>query len=258
MNALLYLSNIITHRIKSLYLRGSGVFIDDFQIHVLNDALLNADYEKIEKRRSVLLLDNALLPSADFGAGSKKKRINRTIGEVTRIASVSERNGRLLYRMANHYNPSHIIELGTAAGISTQYLATGNPLAEVITVEGNPNLAEVASKNFRINRIKNITVINSSFDDVLPQLVNYIKPGDLVYIDGNHTAEATWRYYTAFTAMGKNPILIFDDINWSRDMRSAWKKIQRHASQGVIVDLFHMGIYFNNIRSPLEIFNINY
>ena len=70
--------------------------------------------------------------------------------------------------------------------------------AEVITVEGNPHLAELASQNFRINRIKNITVINSSFDDVLPQLANYIKPGDLVYIDGNHTAEATWRYYYSF------------------------------------------------------------
>jgi predicted O-methyltransferase YrrM len=206
----------------------------------------------------VLLQDSTLLPSVVFGAGSKKKRTNRTIGDITRIASVNERYGRLLYRLAKYYNPAHIIELGTAAGISTQYLATGNPHAEVITVEGNPNLAEVASQNFRINRIKNITVINSSFDDVLPQLVNYIKPGDIVYIDGNHTAEATWRYYSAFTAMGKNPILVFDDINWSYDMRSVWKKIYRHSNQGVIIDLFHMGIYFNNLHVPKQIIRINY
>jgi predicted O-methyltransferase YrrM len=125
-------------------------------------------------------------------------------------------------------------------------------------VEGNPKLAELASQNFRINRIKNITVINSSFDDVLPQLANYIGPGDMVYIDGNHTAEATWRYYSAFTAKGKNPILVFDDINWSHDMRSVWKKIHSHASQGIIIDLFHMGIYFNNIQSPKQIFRFNY
>jgi predicted O-methyltransferase YrrM len=255
---LLYPVNLLVHRIKALYMKGSGTFIDNFQINVLNDALMNFDFEKIENRRSILLQDSTLLPPVVFGAGSKKKSANRTIGDITRIASVNERYGRLLYRLARYYKPSRIIELGTAAGISTQYLATGNPHAEVITVEGNPNLADVASKNFRINRIKNITVINSSFDDVLPQLTNYVKPGDIVYIDGNHTAEATWRYFSAFTASGKNPILVFDDVNWSYDMRSVWKKICSHASHGVIIDLFHTGIYFNNIQEPKQIFRINY
>ena len=258
MNNLLYPINLVIHRIKALFLKGPGTFIDDFQINVLKDALTNTDFEKIEKRRSILLQDSTPLPSVDFGAGSKRKLPNRTIGDITRIASVNDRYGRLLYRLARYYNPSHIIEMGTAAGISTQYLATGNPHAEVITVEGNPHLAELASRNFRINRIKNIIVINSSFDDMLPQLVRYIGPGDIVYIDGNHTAEATWRYYSAFTAMGKNPILVFDDINWSHDMRSAWKKICSHASLGVIIDLFRMGIYFNNINTPKQIFRINY
>lgn len=258
MNNLLYPINLLIHRIKALYLTGSGTFFDKFQINVLNDALSNSDFEKIEITRSSLLQDTTPLPSMDFGAGSKKKQNSRTIGDTTRIASISDRYGRLLYRLAKYYHPAHIIELGTAAGISTQYLATGNPHAEVITVEGNPRLAEVASKNFRINRIKNITVINGSFDDVLPQLANYIQPGDLVYIDGNHTAEATWRYYSEFTANGKNPILIFDDINWSQDMRSAWKKIRSHASRGVIIDMFQMGIYFNNSQVPRQIIRINY
>jgi predicted O-methyltransferase YrrM len=258
MNNFLYPINLLVHRVKALYLKESGTFIDNFRINVLNDALANSDFEKIENRRSVLLQDSTPLPSLDFGAGSKKRRANRTIGDTTGIASVNDRYGRLLYRLARYYCPSHIIELGTAAGISTQYLATGNPLAEVITVEGNPHLSEVASRNFRINRIKNITVINSSFDDVLPQLIKYIVPGDMVYIDGNHTAEATWRYYSAFTATGKNPILVFDDINWSHEMRSVWKKIRSHASQGVIIDMFHMGIYFNNLQTPKQIFRINY
>ena len=258
MNNLLFLINLLIHRIKALYLQGSGTFIKDFKIHVLNDVSINNDFEKIENRRSALLHDTTLLPSAEFGAGSKKKGKNRTVGEITRIASVNDRYGRLLYRLAKYYKPPHIIELGTAAGISTQYLAKGNPSAEVITVEGNPNLAEVASQNFRINRIKNITVINSSFDEVLPQLTNYIKPGDLVYIDGNHTAEATWRYYSAFTESGRNPILVFDDINWSYDMRSVWKKIRSHARYGFIIDLFHMGIYFSDSKAPKQIIRINY
>lgn len=258
MNNLLYAINLLVHRIKALYLSGSGTFFDNFNINVLNDTQANTDFEKIEERRSILLQDSTPLPAMDFGAGSKKKPGSRTVSDVTRIASVSDRYGRLLYRLAKHYQPLHIVELGTAAGISTLYLAAGNPLAEVITVEGNPNLAKVASKNFRTNRTKNITVINSSFDDVLPQLTNYIQPGDIVYIDGNHTAEATLRYYAEFTANGKNPILVFDDINWSNDMRSAWKKIRADAKQGLIIDLYQMGIYFSNLKSPTQIIRINY
>lgn len=258
MNNLLYPINLLLHRFKALYQSGTGTFIDNFQINVVNDVLINADFDKIEKTRSMLLQDSTLLSSGDFGAGSKKKRTRRTIGDVTRVASVNDRYGRLLYRLAGYYKPFHIIELGTATGISTQYLSLGNPNAEVITVEGNTQLAEVASRNFRVNRIKNVTVINSSFDDVLPQLANYIGPGDLVYIDGNHTAEATWRYYSAFISRGKNPIIVIDDINWSHDMRSAWRKIRSHAGKGIMIDLFHMGICFNNLQSSKQIFRINY
>jgi len=258
MKNMLYPFNLLVHRIIALYFTGTGTFIDNFKLQVLNDAWRNSDSDKIETRRSIMLKDLTPLQSVDFGAGSKKKRSERTISEMTRIASVNDRFGRLLYRLARNYNPPHIIELGTAAGISAQYLAAGNPKAEVITVEGNPHLADLASQNFRKDRVKNITIINSAFDDVLPKLVNYIIPGDLVYIDGNHTAEATWRYYLAFTANGKEPILVFDDINWSPGMRSTWKKICNHASHGIIIDLFHMGIYFNNLSEPTQIFRINY
>ena len=41
-------------------------------------------------------------------------------------------------------------------------------------------------------------------------------------------------------------------------MRTAWRKIKSHARQGIIIDLFHMGIYFSNITNPRQIFSINY
>ncbi len=125
MNNLLYPINLLFTGFKALYQSGTGTFIDNFQINVVNDVLINADFDKIEKTRSMLLQDSTLLSSGDFGAGSKKKRTRRTIGDVTRVASVNDRYGRLLYRLAGYYKPFHIIELGTATGISTQYLATG-------------------------------------------------------------------------------------------------------------------------------------
>ncbi len=202
--------------------------------------------------------DTTRVIAADFGAGSRVKKTNRTIGDITRMTGVNPHFGRLLYRMTNFYKPSMIIELGTATGISTFYLAAGNPNAEVITVEGNSQLAALASKNFRRSKCKNITVINSSFDDVLQQLVNYMAGNTFVFIDGNHTRDATLRYFNAFADAGKKPVLIFDDINWSTDMRSAWRKIRSQAKTGIIIDLFQMGIYFDLPEEPLQVIRMKY
>jgi predicted O-methyltransferase YrrM len=251
--------NLLIHRISALSGKGSGPFFKEFRRYVLRDDPEFTEYEFIDKMRSNLLKNTDLLPATDFGARSKSWKKERTIGQITRVSSINPRFGRLLSRLVRHYSPSRIIELGTAVGISTLYLASANREAEVITVEGNPRLAELASDNFRKAGIKNVTVINSTFDEVLPVVTKDLSPGFLVYIDGNHTMEATLRYYSVFaTHFGINPILIFDDINWSKEMRMAWKKIGLQAPGGTLIDLFFVGIYFPDLSSPLQFRKMNY
>jgi predicted O-methyltransferase YrrM len=252
--------NFLAHRINALLSGGgSDPFFRDFGQHILFDDPQITGYEFIEKIRSDLLKNTEPLASRDFGAGSRSLGMERTIGQITRASSINPRYGRLLNRLVRYYRPSRIIELGTAAGISTLYLASGNREAEVITVEGNPRLAEIASGNFRKAGLKNVTVINSTFEEALPEITKDLTSGFLVFIDGNHTKEATLRYYSVFAAKsGINPILIFDDINWSDEMRSAWKKIVRQTPGGNLIDLFFMGICFPDLSSPLQFHRMNY
>ncbi len=199
----------------------------------------------IEEARVSLYNNKTIVNTNYFGAGSRMRRKHQTVGEMARTVSISSRNGALLFRMARHYKPGKIIELGTAMGISTLYLAAGNPEAAVITVEGNPQLATLAKENFRIHGSDKIHLVNQSFEAVIGQLAAESGTGALVYIDGNHTCEATLSYYQAFTAnKSASLILIFDDINWSAGMMDAWNHIRKNLSQGVIIDLFHLGIVF--------------
>lgn len=205
----------------------------------------------IEEARVSLYNNKNLLKTTSCGAGSRIKRRNQTVGEMARTVSISSRHGALLFRMARHYKPRKMIELGTAMGISTLYLAAGNPEADILTVEGNPQLASLAMENFRNYGSDRIRLVNKSFEEVIGQLAAKADTGTLVYIDGNHTCEATLRYYQAFTAnKTKEMILIFDDINWSAGMMDAWKHIRKNLTQGVIIDLFHLGIVF--CRNGLE------
>ena len=168
MNNVLYPINLLIHRIKALYLNGSGTFIDDFRINVLNDTLMNPTLKRLKTEdRSSFRIQQfyhrwILVPEA------KRKVPGRTISQVTGIASVNERYGRLLYRLARNYNPSHIKNWER---LPVSVLSTSLPeirRQKSLQLKEIPHLSEVASQNFRINRIKNITVINSSFDDVLP------------------------------------------------------------------------------------------
>jgi len=58
----------------------------------------------------------------------------------------SPRLAKLIYRLAQDTNPKTVIELGTCLGITSSYLAKACPDAEVITIEGCPQTAEVAKK----------------------------------------------------------------------------------------------------------------
>jgi len=237
--------NFVSHRLNALFTQSIPPFADDFVRNVLNDNNIYPEYRVIEKLRLILESNTDSIDSNNFGAGTRSCQRNRSIGNLAKSASVNAKYGKLLFRIARHLKPVQILELGTGVGISTLYLALGNPDAGIITVEGNTQLVKVATNCFSQASLKNITVINQQFDNVLSQLVSSVKSNVMIFIDGNHTCEATLRYFDAFIGTTGNPvIMIFDDINWSDDMMRGWKKIRNSDHTGLKIDLFQMGIIF--------------
>jgi predicted O-methyltransferase YrrM len=259
MRSLQILVNYFIHRIGSFTGKADNAFIIDFRNNILKKKVIHSEFGLIEKYRSELSKNPQLLKPIDLGAGTKVRQKNKTIGSMSKKASVSRGYGQLLYRLSCYYKPDNIIELGTALGISTMYLAIGNPMAKVITVEGNPQLAEIASKSFAAKKLNNITLINSTFDDSLARLSLETSTNTLVFIDGNHTFKATMKYFEVFgKTVDSANIIVFDDINWSEQMMQAWKSITESVHSGVLVDLFHMGILFQGRGMNGEKFRLRY
>jgi predicted O-methyltransferase YrrM len=247
------------HRLKAFAHSWSKLYAFDFIRNVINDKNRYPDYGTISGIRSRLLMDTALLDRSDFGAGSRKTLQNITIGDYAKRVSVNEKFGKLLYLICRYYRPALVIELGTALGISTLYLALGNKESRIITVEGNPQLAGLAKNTFFTAGVKNITLINSHFEDVLTDLPEGKGERVLVFVDGNHTLESTLAYYNLIIKKwGKRGIIIFDDINWSGEMRLAWKKIKFLAKHASSADLFYLGIIFSNEGRPGQNIHIHY
>lgn len=222
-------------------------FIIDFRKHVLHGSKRVEAFETINSIRKSLARQVDSTDLHDKGAGSRKHRSQVSLGKKARMVSVPHSTGRLLFHLVCHYKPDTIIELGTAMGVSTLYLAMGRPETPVFSVEGNRQLALIAQDVFASLELNNIHVIIKSFDDTLEQLTQNLAGKVLVFIDGNHTHDAVLRYYNAFANNGEaNVIMVFDDITWSAGMMKAWKTICSLEKYSCCIDLFKAGIIFRN------------
>ncbi len=204
------------------------------------------DYNIIEAQRKRLLQDNDTITVTDLGAGSQlNKDRTKKVRQIAANALKSPKLAQLIYRLAKFNNPRNIIELGTCLGITTAYLSKAAPSASVLTIEGCPNTASVAERNFRDLRLNNVELQVGNFDDILPGMLDKQAELDFVYIDGNHRKEATLNYFKwCLPKVHENTMLIFDDIYWSEGMKEAWAEIKRHPQVTVTVDLFWIGLVF--------------
>jgi predicted O-methyltransferase YrrM len=221
-------------------------FIFEFITKVMNDTSTNAVYERVENLRQQLVRSETLIHVDDLGAGSAVAKTSlRSIGSIARNSAKPKKFGQLFYRMVKEYKPQTVLELGTSLGITTSYLASGNPSAKIITMEGAKSVARVAKENFKSLGLSNISVSEGNFDDVLPYVLSTLPSVDLCFIDGNHRKVPTRRYFKQLLPkVHNNSILIFDDIHWSQQMEEAWEMIKAHPSVRCTVDLFFIGIVF--------------
>lgn len=231
--------------------KGHGIhspFVFEFVRYVLNDIEQYDSYEKIEAVRKKLLNNNGKIEVEDFGAGSAVIKTNtRVISKVAASSLKQKKYAQLLYRIVKHYKPGNIVELGTSFGITSSYLASGNPEATLYTLEGASSIAAIAKQNFESLELKNIKLMQGSFDKTLPGLLSTIQKIDLAFIDGNHRKEPTLEYFSQLLNFSTpSTIFILDDIHWSAGMEEAWAAIQQHPSVTLTIDLFFIGLVFIN------------
>jgi predicted O-methyltransferase YrrM len=213
---------------------------------VLLDKSRPAAFGEIEQVRKSLLRSTETLQVTDLGAGSLLNAgTERKVSDITRHAAKPPKFGQLFYRLIQYFEPKYLLELGTSMGMSTSYMAKAAPAATIHTIEGCPNIAARAARNFEALQLKNIRQHTGNFDDVLPALLQEIPQLDYVYIDGNHRSAPTLDYFEqCLSKVHDNSLFIFDDIHWTPDMEAAWHTIQQHPRVTFTIDLFFVGLVF--------------
>jgi predicted O-methyltransferase YrrM len=200
----------------------------------------------VRQVRKRMISDKRKILVMDLGSGSESLKTNlRRVSDIARYSPVSEKYGKLLSNLAIEFANPAIIELGTSLGISTLYMAASCTDTKIYTIEGCPSIAGIAGQNFTVAGLKNIEIMEGSFDEVLPGFADTgIKPG-LVFIDGNHRKDPVIKYFNLITKLSDSKtVVVIDDINYSKEMAEAWKEIKLHRKVSVSIDIFRMGILF--------------
>jgi len=231
-------------------------FVYQFYLNVLEGKEDN-QLQAITALRNQLHNNNAVIHTNDLGTGTG---LEKKVSDLESKVAVRPKYGRLLYRLVKYFNAQNILELGTSIGVSTSYLAMAKPDATVNTMEGSAALVDVAKQNYDNLGIKNITTHTGNFDDLLPSFLKTQPALGLVFFDGNHTREATLRYFKlCLEKANEESVFVFDDIHWSEEMHAAWQEIKAHPEITLAIDVFQFGIcFFRKEKLSKEEFILRY
>jgi len=221
-------------------------FVFELMQQVLRDKSGYDPWLPIENLRRSLRADPRSIAVRDFGAGPLGgKGSPQRISKIARIAAKPSKYGKLLFRIARHFKPDSILELGTSLGLSTAYLSASCPDARVITLEGSPETARIAGENLKSLGLQKVQVVVGEFGETLPEILSSLDRLGLVFLDGNHKKEPTLQYFHwCLSKATPYSIFILDDIHWSREMEEAWKEVTGHDSVTLSIDLFFLGLVF--------------
>ncbi len=220
-------------------------FVNRFINEVLRNNRHYYGYGELMKLKDRLERDQRKIKHLDLGAGSKYNFKEKTVKSFLKSSSSTDFKGKLLFNLARTYHPSNILELGTNLGIGTSYLYYGNRDAQISTLEGCPNLSQIAQENFNFLRIKGINLTVGDFKKNLDTVLKNTPRVDLAFLDGDHSYDGTMEYFAKIKPKLHNQsIVVLDDIYWSEGMTKAWNEIKSDSKVILSIDLFRVGIIF--------------
>ena len=110
-------------------------------------------------------------------------------------------------------------------------------------MEGSSAVAKVAREQWQALRLTNIECVEGRIEDTL--LNRARERLDLVYVDANHTYEATRKYVECLLPrLTEKGVIAIDDIHYSREMERAWKVLQADERVTSSMDMGHIGLLF--------------
>ena len=234
--------------LKARHRHGFGVhspFAYDVITKVFEEKSSYYIYNDVEKERRRLLHDRTSIFFDDYGTG---KSGERRICDIARKALKNASDAQLIFRTALFQKPKTVIELGTSLGLTTAYLSKAAGSGKCHTFDGCGEVVDFAKQVASNCGTAASTVFHvGDIAESLPLVIKDMESVDVVFMDANHTKEATLAYYSIIKPkLSNGSVLIMDDIHSSKGMRDAWNEIRQDEKARVSFDMYGLGVIYYN------------
>ncbi|MFC4230868.1 hypothetical protein ACFOW1_03125 [Parasediminibacterium paludis] len=165
-----------------------------------------------------------------------------TIESIVNTDLNDKKFNRLLFRIANYYQPNNILVIDETLGITTSYVALANTNASVSSYffhEKNIEKVKTVMSKFKID--------HHYFVDIIPMMKAY----DLVYIYAQNDLQLNNVLKQALSFLHPQSILIIHNIHSSKEIEARWLQLQTHTAVTLTIDLFQIGLVFFRPESKI-------
>ena len=258
-NAYLYrVSTWLKHYLTAWNTGGEGVhspYLFEWVRMVMSDKHAYRVWEDIESVRARMLVSDQVVEFVDYGSGVGRKsegaKSEKRVKDIAKGSLARAKYAQMLFRLVNWLGHQlreenrglTIVELGTSLGVTTAYLAGVDTRDKVYTYEGCEAVAKIAMDNWKELRMSNIDCRVGPIDE--GQLQCSLERVDVVFVDANHTYEASLKYFDILAQkVHEKSVVVMDDIHHSEEMERAWREICADERVTSTIDLYQMGLVF--------------
>lgn len=230
------------------YRRGYGVhspFVFNLITKVIEERCSYYSFNDIELIRKQFLFRDDVISCPD--RRRKGQMRHYTTGQLVAREAIKPKQGALLFRLANYFQSKNILQLGTAAGLSTLYLTSYATGLRCIALENRPELASVARSVFEKGARNPVDLRTGDYRELLPGALEELEKVDFVFFNAlSEQPDNVWLFNKCMKQAHDGSVFVFEGIKANRKMRELWKYIGGHPDVTVTVDLYSMGIVFFN------------
>ncbi len=208
----------------------------------------------LEQLRKSLRGRKSRIPYADFKTGDQKEVL------LSYIASTSPSRPRFsafLQGLCDILGVKVVLETGTSLGINALYLSRAESVEQVITIEGNQSVADIAREEIK-RRSAAVEVLVGNIYEIFPEAISKHQP-QLVFLDADHRASAIDFYIQHLQEHLKHlQCIVVHDIYWSPQMHAKWNELIKDDRYPLTIDLFQAGLLFPNMAMEKQHFRLRF
>jgi predicted O-methyltransferase YrrM len=147
------------------------------------------------------------------------------------LFAIAPQWGLFQMRLVRELAPTWCLELGTGIGLSAAYQAAAlelNKTGTLATLDHARGWGVLAEQGLSaLGLATRVSIHPGAIDETAPQVLERIGAPDYVFIDADHTEQATVRHFDmVLPHLAAGAVVVLDDINSSRAMRRAWKAVR--------------------------------